>query len=106
MPEHDQKERVIGGSTVEAQDEARLAQVRADFRNLVREKKGLPSDPINLDADVLSGLTNSSVIDNPTAEQTPEIIPIDTAKRPASDSIVGLSVSKKRLAKIEQTRAA
>lgn len=106
MPEHDQKERVIGGITVEEKDKAELAEVRENFRNLVREKKGLPQDPINLDADILSGVSNSPVIDNPTIEPETKIIPIDTAKLSAGHSIVGALVRQKRLEKIEQKKAA
>lgn len=106
MPEHDQKERVLGGNTGEAGDQAALAKVRANLLEHVRVTKGLPPKPVNLDVEILSGISNSPVIDNPEVRQKPQVIPIDTATLPATDSIVGSLVHQGRLEQIKHKKAA
>lgn len=106
MPDYDQKERALGGTTVEAKDEAELAKVRANLVSLTRVNKGLPQEPIGLDMKALSGLSNSVVIDEPAEAVEPKVVPIDISRLPSNRSVVGLATVHGRLDKISKGKAA
>lgn len=94
MPEHDQKERLLEGEAPDT--DAQLNSVRADLVSYVRTKKGLPLDPIQLDVPTLSGLTDASIIEESSQEDSENNV-IDFEKHTHKDSIWGLGVLRKRL---------
>lgn len=106
MPEQDPKERVLTGNTVAAQDKAKLAEIRANLVTLARVKKGLPQEPIGFDVEALSGLSNSTVIDEPAEVVESKVVPIDISKLSPNHSVVGFATLREKLDKVSERKAA
>jgi hypothetical protein len=94
MPEHDKKERLLTGDTLDT--EVQLNSVRADLVSYVRVKKGLPANPVALDVTVLSSLQDAPVIDD-SEKHKPEEKPVDHSRYGHTDSISALGILQTRI---------
>lgn len=99
----DNRER-IGGETVKSQDQRKLAAVRSRLLEHVRETRGLPSGPVQLDVKAISQLSNAPIIEHVEAIVTTKVLDISVLS--PNHSVVGLSLRQKRLEGIEAKKAA
>lgn len=96
MSGHDKKERLIAGGTAEAQDQVAYAAAKSELLRRVRTRKGLPADPIQLDIQAVSQLSDAPRIDDVEKKGIPSRI-IDISSLTPNHSAVALTIWQKRL---------
>ena len=100
MPEKDSER--LTGETIEAQDQAGIAAVRLELKEKIRINKGLPSELVNLDVDILSKLSNTPKFDAEVGVEEPSSRIIDITKIPAEYNVVGLTTRQRRVEKLRE----
>lgn len=96
MPEHgNNKEKLIGEVTSDSQERLAIESVRFQLNEHARQLKGLPGEPLQLDAQAVSQLLNVKIIDSGQEPEVPENI-IDISGVTVKDSPFGDILFKER----------